>query len=135
MKCVIPGVNIKVFGRAIHSLAKIGDELYIEPQTDGVSFRTVNSSRSAFASFVFGKAFFTLYDDGAALGIQEQQHDGGDDVEDDDSVKCKVPMKSPTLLPLPLLKAEWLSLVVGHRGVRQGGTKHGLLSLSQAVSR
>ncbi|XP_064093108.1 cell cycle checkpoint control protein RAD9A-like isoform X3 [Macrobrachium nipponense] len=35
MKCVIPGINIKVFGRAVHSLAKIGDELYVEPGPSG----------------------------------------------------------------------------------------------------
>lgn len=85
MKCVIPGVNIKVFGRAIHSLAKIGDELYIEPHSTGVSFRTVNSSRSAFASFHFDSRFFSHFDD----GLGSQQPDA-----EDETVKCKVSMKA-----------------------------------------
>ncbi|XP_027659944.1 cell cycle checkpoint control protein RAD9A isoform X2 [Falco cherrug] len=37
MKCIIAGGNVKVLGRAVHSLSRIGDELYLEP-TDGGSF-------------------------------------------------------------------------------------------------
>ncbi|ROT76528.1 hypothetical protein C7M84_004896 [Penaeus vannamei] len=85
MKCVIPGINIKVFGRAIHSLAKIGEELYVEPSSKGVAFRTVNSSRSAFASYTFSSGFFSQYDDGSL----NQEKDAGEE-----TVKCKVAMKA-----------------------------------------
>lgn len=85
MKCVIPGINIKVFGRAVHSLAKVGDELYVEPGPSGVSFRTVNTSRSAFASFHFGTGFFSHYDEGST----GEQSDATEE-----AVKCKVAMKA-----------------------------------------
>ncbi|TRY70631.1 hypothetical protein TCAL_17281 [Tigriopus californicus] len=63
MKCIIPSPNVKVFARAIHSLAKIGDELYLVPQIDGLALRTINSSRSAFTSFLFNPAYFSVYDE------------------------------------------------------------------------
>ncbi|XP_035525699.1 cell cycle checkpoint control protein RAD9A [Morone saxatilis] len=37
MDCVVTGGNVKVLAKAIHSLSRIGDELYVEPQEDGVS--------------------------------------------------------------------------------------------------
>ncbi|WAR01256.1 RAD9A-like protein [Mya arenaria] len=85
MKCIIPGTNIKVFGRGIHSLSKIGEELYLEPLEHGLALRTVNSSRSAYACFLFAPSFFIHYDDGA-----------GDASSDDseDTLRCKIAMKS-----------------------------------------
>ncbi|NXC09736.1 RAD9A protein, partial [Orthonyx spaldingii] len=62
-------------------LSRIGDELYLEPSESGLSLRAVNSSRSAFASFLFGPLFFQLYEPGAA----------GPDTE---LFRCKVHMKS-----------------------------------------
>lgn len=85
MKCVIPGVNIKVFGRAIHALSKIGEELYIEPLAHGLALRTVNSSRSAYACFLFSPTFFQHYDDGTPP-ISDQ--------ESDDAIRCKIAIKS-----------------------------------------
>ncbi|XP_022343172.2 cell cycle checkpoint control protein RAD9A-like [Crassostrea virginica] len=85
MKCVIPGVNIKVFGRAIHSLSKIGDELYIEPLPHGLALRTVNSSRSAYACFLFSPTFFQHYDDGNP-NVSSQ--------DSDDGIRCKIAIKS-----------------------------------------
>ncbi|XP_054246760.1 cell cycle checkpoint control protein RAD9A [Indicator indicator] len=62
MRGVITGGNVKVLGRAVHSLSRIGDELYLEPTDCGLSLRSVNSSRSAFASFLFAPLFFQLYE-------------------------------------------------------------------------
>ena len=45
MKFVVPGSNVKLLGKAIHCLAKIGDEVYLEPTRDSLALRTVNSSR------------------------------------------------------------------------------------------
>lgn len=81
MKCVIAGGNVKVLGRAVHSLSRIGDELYLEPTESGLSLRAVNSSRSAFASFLFAPLFFQLYEPGST----------GPDTE---LFRCKVHMKS-----------------------------------------
>ncbi|XP_068111330.1 cell cycle checkpoint control protein RAD9A isoform X2 [Hyperolius riggenbachi] len=61
-KCVVTGANIKVLGRAIHSLSRIGEELYFEPLQDGVCLRSVNSSRSAYACFNFAPLFFHSYE-------------------------------------------------------------------------
>ncbi|XP_017651045.1 cell cycle checkpoint control protein RAD9A isoform X3 [Nannospalax galili] len=35
MKCLVAGGNVKVLGKAVHSLSRIGDELYLEPLKDG----------------------------------------------------------------------------------------------------
>ena len=51
-----------VLTRAIHSLGKIGEDLYIEAQEDGLALRTMNSSRSAFVSYLFNPGFFSSYD-------------------------------------------------------------------------
>lgn len=38
MKFVIPAGNVKIFARSIFSLAKLGDEIYIEPLDDSVYY-------------------------------------------------------------------------------------------------
>ena len=48
MKFVIPSDNVKTTGKAIHCLAKIGDEIYLEPSLDSLTLRSVNLSRSGY---------------------------------------------------------------------------------------
>ncbi|XP_038620752.1 cell cycle checkpoint control protein RAD9A [Tachyglossus aculeatus] len=79
MKCVINGGNVKVLGKAVHSLSRVGDELYLEPLEDGLSLRTVNSSRSAYACVLFAPLFFQHYEAGAPRALPR---------------RCKVLMKS-----------------------------------------
>lgn len=52
---------ISVLVRGLHSLARIGDDLYVEPIEDRLCFRTVNSSQSAYSSVVFFLPFFNHY--------------------------------------------------------------------------
>ncbi|XP_067014883.1 cell cycle checkpoint control protein RAD9A [Anabrus simplex] len=87
MKCTIPGANVKVLARAIHALSRIGDELYVEPEADKISFRSVNSSRSAYASFTFGKPFFAYYRSDVVEGPQIP-------ASQEEDMKCKISMKS-----------------------------------------
>ncbi|KAJ8371878.1 hypothetical protein AAFF_G00299160 [Aldrovandia affinis] len=61
MDCMVTGGNVKVLAKAVHSLSRIGEEMYLEPQEDGLTLRTVNSSRSAYACFLFSPLFFQKY--------------------------------------------------------------------------
>lgn len=77
MDCVATGGNVKVLAKAIHSLSRIGEELYLEPVEDGLALRSVNSSRSAFACFLLSPLFFQRYQ-----------------APSDQSFRCKMPIKS-----------------------------------------
>lgn len=61
MKCTIPNQNVKIIARAIHSLSKIGDEMFIEPTREEMIFRTVNMAQSAFAEFKMTQCFFSSF--------------------------------------------------------------------------
>ncbi|KAM9858185.1 cell cycle checkpoint control protein RAD9B [Aulostomus maculatus] len=84
MKCVIERNCVKVFGKAIHALSRVGDELWLDPMVKGLALRAVNSAHSAYACFLFTPLFFQHY----THGLQQ----GGN------AIKCKLLMKS--LLPL-----------------------------------
>ncbi|XP_016373947.1 cell cycle checkpoint control protein RAD9A-like [Sinocyclocheilus rhinocerous] len=86
MKCVIEGNGIKVFGKAVHALSRIGDEIWLDPLEKGLAVRTVNSSQSAYACFCFTPLFF-------------QQYIPDPDIQKDcEAVKCKLNLKC--VLPL-----------------------------------
>ncbi|KTG47976.1 hypothetical protein cypCar_00000121, partial [Cyprinus carpio] len=86
MKCVIEGNGVKVFGKAVHALSRIGDEIWLDPLEKGLAVRTVNSSQSAYACFCFTPLFF-------------QQYIPDPDIRKDcEAVKCKLNMKC--VLPL-----------------------------------
>jgi len=75
MKCVVPGANIKVLARAIHSLAKIGEDLYIDPSESGLAIRTANGTKSAFVSYSFKTSFFSSY---SLISAQNTNHTRND---------------------------------------------------------
>eukprot|EP00051_Salpingoeca_urceolata_P011022 m.135505 g.135505 ORF g.135505 m.135505 type:complete len:548 (+) comp16954_c0_seq3:255-1898(+) len=79
MECVIPGPAVKVFGKTIHSLSKIGDELHFEATSERLILRTVNASRSAYACFQFlADDFFESY---KTPSLEQNSQE--------ESVKCK----------------------------------------------
>ena len=98
-----------VLARAIHSLAKIGEELYIDPCDEGLAFRTVNSNRAAFVSYTFKPSFFSSYShklvadlnnsrlDIATSFTQRQSQKAKESNENNnetiDDSKCKVTMR------------------------------------------
>ncbi|XKL66278.1 hypothetical protein PGB90_009698 [Kerria lacca] len=77
MQCLIPSQNVRI--RGLHSLSRIGDDLYVEPTDEYLSFRTVNSAQSAYSSLVFYVSFFTKYKS------EFNTEEGG---------KCKLSMKA-----------------------------------------
>ncbi|XP_028313775.1 cell cycle checkpoint control protein RAD9B isoform X2 [Gouania willdenowi] len=86
MNCTLEGLSVKAFGRAIHALARIGDDLWLDPTDKGLALRSVNSAHSAYACFLFSPLFFQHF----SLNAPSQQCSG--------SIKCKLLMKS--VLPL-----------------------------------
>lgn len=93
MKCIIQGKKVKFLARAVHALARIGNDLYIDPQPDGLGFRTVDSSRSALVSFLFKLDFFEVFvekmdDDLAKI------NDSNPELSSQNPSKCRIPMKS-----------------------------------------
>ncbi|XP_062895457.1 cell cycle checkpoint control protein RAD9A isoform X2 [Mobula hypostoma] len=71
MRCVVTGGNVTVLARAIHALARVGDECYLEAFPEGLALRTVNPSRSAYASFLLGPLFFQKYEEGSCRGARK----------------------------------------------------------------
>uniref|UniRef100_UPI0037E87933 cell cycle checkpoint control protein RAD9B n=1 Tax=Semicossyphus pulcher TaxID=241346 RepID=UPI0037E87933 len=86
MNCLLEGNCVKAFGKAIHALSRIGDELWLDPMIKGLALRSVNSAHSAYACFLFSPLFFQQY----SLGSVSEQGS--------ETIKCKLVMKS--VLPL-----------------------------------
>ena len=95
-----------VLARAIHSLAKIGEDLHIDPSESGLAIRTVNGTKSAFVSYSFKTSFFSSYSLRSAqntnysrndIGTSTQQSKPGDNENINDSgvdSKCRVTMRA-----------------------------------------
>ena len=57
-------------------LSKIGDEMFVMPQEDCLSFRSVNGHNSAFIDVTFHENYFSYY--------------AYEDLDEADSLKCKI---------------------------------------------
>jgi cell cycle checkpoint control protein RAD9A len=93
-------VPFSVLGKAVGTLSKIGDELYVEPHSEGIYFRTVNANRSAFATFNFTQSFFSFYnlnatnaDHTTVLNTSNRSTSIIENIEEAETTKCKVSMK------------------------------------------
>ena len=98
MRYTVARGGMRLLGRAVHSLAKIGDDIYIEPEADSLTLRAVNSSRyqhdlylslsltfhlsrSAYATYSFEASFFSCIELGATKAGDEEE-------------RCKVTVRS-----------------------------------------
>ncbi|KAK9917986.1 hypothetical protein WJX75_000276 [Coccomyxa subellipsoidea] len=61
LKASIVGLQVKQLKGALQYLAKIGAELLIEALPEKLILRSINSSRSAYASITYTNAFFDAY--------------------------------------------------------------------------
>ncbi|XP_075547769.1 cell cycle checkpoint control protein Rad9 [Dermacentor variabilis] len=59
MKYTIPGPNVKLFGRAVQTLTKIGDEVYVIADDRTLSLKAFSASRSSYMCFSFEQSFFS----------------------------------------------------------------------------
>lgn len=93
MKCTILGQYIRQVGKAIQALAKIGEELYLEPKPEGLAFRTMNSSRSAVMTFKFDANFFEYYEEKSPDDI-ERIPATNPELSSQNPSKCRLMMRS-----------------------------------------
>eukprot|EP00039_Didymoeca_costata_P014352 m.230648 g.230648 ORF g.230648 m.230648 type:complete len:483 (-) comp16001_c0_seq6:2246-3694(-) len=61
MEAVVGRSSVRIIGKALQCLSKIGSDLFFEAFRDQLVMRTVNSSRSAYACYAFRENFFEEY--------------------------------------------------------------------------
>ena len=95
-----------VLARAIHSLAKIGEDLYIDPSESGLAIRTANGTKSAFVSYSFKTSFFSSYSlisaqntnhtrNDISTSTQLSKHGNNENINGSgDDSKCRVTMRA-----------------------------------------
>ncbi|XP_063127634.1 cell cycle checkpoint control protein RAD9B isoform X6 [Rattus norvegicus] len=61
LKCGMTGGQVKVFGKAIQTLSRVSDELWLDPSEKGLALRSVNSCHSTYGYVLFSSVFFQHY--------------------------------------------------------------------------
>ncbi|XP_028621861.1 cell cycle checkpoint control protein RAD9B isoform X1 [Grammomys surdaster] len=61
LKCGMTGGQVKVFGKAIQTLSRVSDELWLDPSEKGLALRSVNSCHSTYGYILFSSMFFQHY--------------------------------------------------------------------------
>lgn len=61
MKCTLEGNNARIIAKAIQSLSKVGKELFIEADGQGLQMRTINATQSAVGSIRFSRSMFDTF--------------------------------------------------------------------------
>jgi len=83
MKYAIPNSNIKVFIKGLHSLGKIGDEVFFEAgENSALHVKALNSSKTAYFVYTFLSNFFTAVEVDHKSNISEEP------------LRCKVHLRS-----------------------------------------
>ncbi|XP_022227027.2 cell cycle checkpoint control protein RAD9A [Drosophila obscura] len=62
MKYTLEGSNARVLAKAMQSLSKIGKEMFIEIEQDGLRMRAINVTQSAVGSIFFKRSMFEVFD-------------------------------------------------------------------------
>ncbi|KAL7991933.1 hypothetical protein Chor_016189 [Crotalus horridus] len=109
-------------GKAVHALSRIGDEIYIEPVEEGLSLRAINTSRSAYACFLFTSLFFQHY----------QAGESGSD-PDVGAFRCKVLMKECELLQAVFDKTKYAHLLRASPRLLADAVVHFPLNLAEVT--
>ncbi|XP_023018781.1 cell cycle checkpoint control protein Rad9 [Leptinotarsa decemlineata] len=89
MNCIIPGLNLKVFARALQALAKVGDDLYMEASKEKLCLIALNLRKTVCVRYYLLESYFSSYE------IDENELS-----EHSESIFCKIHMK----IFLPLFK-------------------------------
>jgi hypothetical protein len=88
-----------VFGKALQCISKLGDDLFIEAYRDQLVLRTVNSSRSAYACYLFKEGFFHEFlaptlPWAPAAGAATQGSQPATNATESEPIRCKASSKS-----------------------------------------
>ncbi|XP_017655207.1 cell cycle checkpoint control protein RAD9B isoform X1 [Nannospalax galili] len=90
LKCWMNGSQVKVFGKAVQTVARVSEALWLDPSEKGLALRSVNSCHSTYGYVLFSPVFFQHY-----------QWSASATVTDNDiplNLNCKLAIKS--ILPI-----------------------------------
>ncbi|KAH8266142.1 hypothetical protein KR038_006947, partial [Drosophila bunnanda] len=69
MKYTLEGSNARVIAKAVQSLSKVGKEMFIEIDPQGLQMRAINATQSAVGSIFFKRSMFEVFDTPSSSGF------------------------------------------------------------------